>query len=190
MATTIEDITTGYGGTGAFDVLMASVDSHLNAEYQAGRITGDTFATVYTQALIQTLAQSIQYVIAEDEARRKDELNNDQLLLNAAQIELMNAQTALVEQQTVTETAQTVNPAGFPGGTAGVVGKQMELYQAQAEGFERDAEQKATKILVDTWNVRRSTDAATSASDINHLDDTTIGKAVTTLLSGIGTSPG
>lgn len=67
----------------------------------------------------------------------------------------------LLQQKTLTEEAQTKNRIGE--GTdaydvSGVIGKQKSLYQKQTDGFDRDAEQKLSKILVDTWNVRRTND--------------------------------
>lgn len=93
------------------------------------------------------------------------------------------AQTTLIQQKVATEKAQTT--AGFADADS-VTGRQMLLYKAQTDGFTRDAEQKAAKTLIDTWNVRRTTDDATVADGINMLNDATIGRAVTKLLTGIG----
>ena len=45
-----------------------------------------------------------------------------------------------------------------PSKGAGLAGKQQVLLSKQTEGFNRDAEQKATKILMDSYAIRRSTD--------------------------------
>lgn len=66
-----------------------------------------------------------------------------------------------------------------------IVGKKKTLYGAQASGFTRDAEQKAADLLVGTWKTRRTTDEATVADGTNLLNDVTVGRAVTKLLSGI-----
>jgi hypothetical protein len=70
--------------------------------------------------------------------------------------------------------------------TDSVVGRQKALYQAQTDGFTRDAEQKAAKLLVDTWSVRRTTDEGTVADGTNMLNDATVGRAITKLLDGVG----
>jgi hypothetical protein len=93
------------------------------------------------------------------------------------------AQTTLIQQKTATEKAQTV-ATGVDDNS--VVGKQKLLYAAQTNGFTRDAEQKAAKLLVDTWNVRRTTDDATVADNNNMLNDVTIGRAVNKVLQGVG----
>ena len=103
-----------------------------------------------------------------------------QNVLKAAQ------ETALLAQKVVTERAQTQST-----GVAvdSVIGRQKELYTAQANGFLRDAEQKAAKIMVESWNVRRTTDEGTVADATNKLADSYVGGAVSKLLSGVGAVP-
>jgi hypothetical protein len=93
------------------------------------------------------------------------------------------AQTSLVQQKIATEKAQTI-ATGVDDNS--VIGKQKLLYGAQTDGFKRDAEQKAAKMLIDTWNVRRTTDEGTVADDTNRLSDATIGRAVEKVMAGIG----
>lgn len=93
------------------------------------------------------------------------------------------AETTLLAQKNQTEKAQTVG-AGVD--TDSVIGKQKNLYQAQTDGFKRDAEQKAAKLLVDSWNVRRTTDEGTVADATNMLNDATIGRTITKMLAGVG----
>lgn len=91
-------------------------------------------------------------------------------------------ETALLAQKVVTERAQTQS-IGVD--LDSVIGRQKALYTAQANGFKRDAEQKAAKTLIDTWNVRRTTDEGTQANTTNRLDDATIGAVVTKLIDGV-----
>lgn len=93
------------------------------------------------------------------------------------------SETELLEQKIVTEKAQ-VTALGVDEDS--VVGRQKQLYVAQATGFGRDAEQKAAKMMIDSWNVRRTTDEGTSANSTNKLDDAAVGRAVTKMLEGIG----
>lgn len=92
------------------------------------------------------------------------------------------AEAGLLIQKKVTEKAQ-VTGAGVD--VDSVIGRQKELYSAQAAGFQRDAEQKAAKILADTWNVRRTTDDGVPADNTNMLGDAQIGRAINRLLQGI-----
>ena len=92
-------------------------------------------------------------------------------------------ETALLAQKVVTEKAQ-VSALGVDADS--VVGKQKALYGAQTAGFARDAEQKAAKLLADTWNVRRTTDEGTVADGTNMLNDATVGRAINKMLEGVG----
>lgn len=258
---TIADYTTGVpNGEGIFDKMMTAVQKLIAVEYDAGRISGANYATVYLGAMQTTQATALEFLQTRDKIEHEVE-NLEQLNLNLiqeglritaettlitaqelkvdAEKLLVDAQELLVDQQTlkeveatarlvqetlnlvseelridaetckleaefdvlvlqklkvtaetglldqrkVSEQAQT-NDAGVTDGS--VLGKQMNLYQAQTDGFARDAEQKASKIIVDTWNVRRTTDEATEANATNKLTDVDIGAVITKLKSGIG----
>lgn len=94
----------------------------------------------------------------------------------------ITAQTSLVQQKVASEKAQTVGAGVEPDS---VIGKQKALYQAQSDGFKRDAEQKAAKLMVDSWNVRRTTDVGTVADNVNRLSDVNVGRAIDKLMQGI-----
>lgn len=89
----------------------------------------------------------------------------------------------LLTQKTATEKAQIL-ALGVDDNS--IIGKQKLLYAAQSDGFKRDAEQKAAKLLADTWSVRRTTDEATVADATNMLNDVAVGRAITKLLAGVG----
>lgn len=93
------------------------------------------------------------------------------------------SEITLLNQKVSTEKAQ-VQSLGVDDNS--VIGRQKALYVAQTEGFNRDAEQKTAKIMVDTWNARRMTDEATVADGINMLNDPTVGRAVNKMLAGVG----
>jgi hypothetical protein len=91
-------------------------------------------------------------------------------------------ETSLLTQKVATEKAQ-ITALGVDADS--VVGRQKALYVAQTDGFKRDAEQKAAKLMVDTWNVRRTTDEGTVADSTNSLNDAAVGRAVNKLLAGV-----
>jgi hypothetical protein len=92
-------------------------------------------------------------------------------------------ETALLLHKVATEVAQ-ISASGVEANS--VIGKQKILYTAQADGFARDAEQKAAKLMADTWSVRRTTDEGTQADGSNMLDNVNIGRAIAKMLTGIG----
>jgi len=92
------------------------------------------------------------------------------------------SETALLTQKGATERAQTT---ALGVDEDSVIGKQKSLYGAQTAGFARDAEQKAAKLLADTWSVRRTTDEGTGANDAG-LGDASIAAVISKLRTGIG----
>ena len=189
----ISDVTDGeIDGTGVFDKLMTTVNKHLESQFAQSRIQGTDYANVYLGSLSAVLQQSIQFVLGEQAADKQAELLTQQVLtqvettgLTAEQRNKVLAEIALLQQKTKTEIAQIVeNVDGVL--VAGVVGKQKTLFNNQAEGFHRDAEQKAAKLLTDTWSVRHTKDPGAALPDtINKLNDGSIGAAITALQSGV-----
>ena len=101
------------------------------------------------------------------------------------QVVKLTEEADLLDRKRASEAAQTADTVdGQPVG--GVIGKQKDLYIAQTEGFARDAEQKMAKIMVDSWNVRKSVDANTEA-DRAALGDYQIASVVSKAAEGIDT---
>lgn len=121
-----------------------------------------------------------------DLSREELKLKGQQLLLLKSQVDGQKYQTDLAAQKVITEKAQT---QGSVIGTGSVLYIQNKLYEAQTLGYQRDAEQKIAKMLIDTWSVRRSNDDGVVADAVNHLNDATIGAAVQAALAGINVSP-
>lgn len=110
-------------------------------------------------------------------------VQNKQLDLLQEQVSQAKAQTEYYAQKVITEKAQTDATVI---GNGSVIDVQVELMNAQKDGYKRNAEQQAAQIMSNTWNVRRQTDEDTSANTTNLLDDATVGKTIQTLLSGVG----
>lgn len=163
--------------------LLQKDEAALKAALAAEQVKLTILQQALMQAQIDKLKAETINVITEN-----DTMKAQQCLLKAQYDQTMQmviqttAQTSLIQQKIATEKAQTVG-AGVDENS--VIGKQIMLYKAQADGFQRDAEQKAAKIFTDTWNVRRTTDEATVADVNNMLYDPAIGRAMTVLLAGI-----
>jgi hypothetical protein len=101
----IADVTTTLPtGDGVFDVLMRSIDSHLDKQYTSGRIKGADYATVYLGALQAVLQQSIAFVIAQQQVTREDGIAAEQIAASQANTllkqQLGDAQEAVYNRQT------------------------------------------------------------------------------------------
>ena len=103
---TIADVTTTLPtGDGVFDVLMRSIDSHLDKQYTSGRIKGADYATVYLGALQAVLQQSIAFVIAQQQVAREDDIAAEQITASQANTalkqQLGDAQEAVYNRQAI-----------------------------------------------------------------------------------------
>ena len=97
---TINDLTTGtVNGTGVFDQLMQTVKAQLQEEYQANRIRGTDYASVYTNAIAAVLQQSMAFLMGQQQADKQAELLAAQIAQTEQQTLLLAAQTALTQQQ-------------------------------------------------------------------------------------------
>lgn len=201
---TLADLTTTtLEGTGVFDVLMRANKAHLENEFTKGRIKGPEYATVYLGSLQAVLSASLQFLLQRDKVNQEVKLLEQNTanaviegtVLTATECKLKAEfdvlmltkdktaqETNLLLQKVVTERAQ-VTSLGVDADS--VVGKQKALYSAQTAGFTRDAEQKAAKVMVDSWNVRRTTNEDTMADPAN-LGDAAVARAVNKLLGGVG----
>lgn len=70
---------------------------------------------------------------------------------------MLPQQLILLVQKTITEQAQTesiINGVQV----SGIIGKQVELYAKQIDGYDRDAEQKMIRLMTDTWGIGITSD--------------------------------
>lgn len=170
-----EDLTTKVvNGTGIFDELMTAAHAHLDQEWGKQRITGTQYAEVYLGQLTAVLQQSVAFLVQRDaiylnnlltqaqidKASKELALLDKQIELIEAQIISQEANNALIAQKVKTEKAQIQDIVDGEV-VVGVTGAQTALYKQQKEGFIRDAEQKALKIISDTWITRVTVDDAT-----------------------------
>ena len=105
---TLPDLTTAkIGGTGVFDTLMTVTKAHLQAEFDAQRIKGADFATVYLGSLTQVLGQSVAFLLAKDKAQYDAQIAEANVRLVEAQILLVQKQIEREDQEAELRAAQT-----------------------------------------------------------------------------------
>ena len=185
-------------GNGIFDTWMRALGAHLKREYAEQRITGDEYAKAYISlmnnllnAAVGFLTQDAQLAMAKEklvyELQLLDaqvNLANKELAIKDKDLALKEKQVALAEAQLKAAEAQYKDTVdGQPVG--GVLGKQMKVYDAQAKGFKDNALQAATKIMVDTWNIRRQTDESLQTTADSKLYDGNIGNAIAEMFSSV-----
>jgi hypothetical protein len=161
MPLTIANLTAGVStdadnivtGTGIFDDLMETVNAHMAAQYNLGRITGSDYATVYLTVMQATIQQAVAYTLGQAKT---------------------NAETDLLFQKEVTEFAQTEQSTKVAPSSTSVIGKANNLSTEQAKGFKWNADQKYLKTLLDAWSVNIST-AGVAATGVTAINETGTG---------------
>ena len=135
-------------GTGVFDDMMETVNAHMAAQFNLGRITGSDYATVYLTAMQATVQQAVAFTIG---------------------IQKGNAEESLLLQKEVTEFAQTEKATKIAPTTTSIMGRAGALSAEQAKGFKWNADQKYLKTILDAWSINISTAgvAATGVTAIN-----------------------
>ncbi len=150
VTTSADNVVTG---TGVLDDMMETVNAHLAAQFNLGRITGSDYATVYLTAMQATLQQAVAYTIGTQKG---------------------NAEESLLFQKEITEFAQTEKSTKIAPTTTSVIGKANNLSTEQAKGFKWNADQKYLKTLLDAWSVNIST-AGVAATGITSINETGTG---------------
>ena len=145
VTTSADNVVTG---SGIFDDMMETVNAHMAAQFNLGRITGSDYATVYLTAIQATVQQAVAFTIGAQKG---------------------NAEQSLLFQKEVTEFVQTEQSTKTAPTTTSVAGRANNLSTEQAKGFQWNADQKYLKTLLDAWAVNISTAgvASTGVAAIN-----------------------
>ena len=165
MAITIANLTAGVStdasnvvtGTGILDDMMETVNAHLAAQFNLGRITGSDYATVYLTAIQATLQHAVAYTVGMQKG---------------------NAEESLLLQKEVTEFAQTDRSTKVAPTTTSIMGAQAALSVEQAKGFKWNADQKYLKTILDAWSINIST-AGVAATGVVAINETGTGNVNT-----------
>lgn len=125
------------------------------------------------QKQMELMEQQIQLAEKQVELADKELLVKDkEMQLLDKQIAVQEATADLTRQKIKTEMAQISDSVDGVSVT-GILGAQIALYKQQKDGFLRDAEQKALKIVADTWITRKTVDDGTplpTGFDTNAVD--------------------
>ena len=183
----IADVTQAtFTGTGAFDVMMKAMKLHLQEEYSSGRITGDKYAEAYVAMSNQVLAQAVQFALNAAPANKQMEAADKNMEKVDKDMELTDKNMELIDAKIDTEQAQISDSVnGQP--VKGTVGKQKQVYSAQAKGFKDDAMSKVLKMMIDVFSVQRGTDEGFVPPTA--LDNTNISNMVTETLNQVKQNP-
>lgn len=139
------------------DAAQALATLKTNAEIALMEIQG-TNDTIKTANDTARLGLETDKVGADITALQERTASEVQLLEQKTATELANTSNVIPTTIGIDSTgaARTTFNKASPYDSVGIVGKQQQLYAAQAAGFERDAEQKLAKIYVDAFSIQAS----------------------------------
>ena len=122
-----------------------------------GEINHVTFQTSYVSAQTALVVKQ-EDLVYEQIRDAKDKYTNPIGGINKAQYDKLIAEKGIADQKLITEKAQIMDTVN---GTAitGLVGKERNLKQNQADSFLRNAEIQVAKLYSDTFAVMYSTEA-------------------------------
>ena len=150
VTTSADNVVTG---SGIFDDMMTTVNAHMAAQFNLGRITGSDYATVYLTAIQATVQQAVAFTIGAQKG---------------------NAEQSLLFQKEVTEFAQTDKSTKAAPSATSIMGAAAALSAEQAKGFKWNADQKYLKTILDAWSINTST-AGVAATGITAINETGTG---------------
>lgn len=94
---TVADLTTGIGGTGVFDAMMATYQALLQVEYKANRITGAEYTKAFLALTQGAMQGAVQFVLGKDQAYWQSQ--TAQVGVISAMVGLETAKVQMVNQQ-------------------------------------------------------------------------------------------
>lgn len=165
IATELANLTReSLAGVGVFDTLMRTVKIHLQDEYDAQRITGNEYATVYLGALSAVLQTSAQFVV------------------NVQQMMLIDAQIAQINATIVNENARTANDTIRTSNETAKVAAEITAIEASTSNNTRNVDSeillRAAQVTNDT--TRTTNDTAKTNAEVIAIETRTTNETLKT----------
>jgi hypothetical protein len=99
----VTNSTTSKDGTGIFDVLTRAVVTHIEAQYDSGRLDGTDYANVYLGSIQSVLSESFRFALSEKQSSEQAALIAQQILSEIKNNEvngLLDLQKIRLEKET------------------------------------------------------------------------------------------
>ena len=145
--------------------------TRANTQLQDGLDTSTKQREQITSAVALSDAQKLEQ---EAHTTRTDLNSTQDLIIKAQQALKLTAEKTMLEKKALTEAQQTI-----------LVTRQQELYTAQKDGFARDAEQKAAKLVSEIWQIAKGSDP-TSTTYTLPIDNASIGNVLKNAVKSSG----
>ncbi len=117
-------------GSGTFDVLMRATKAHLDQEYNAARIRGTEYSTVYLGSLEAVMRTSLEFILQKEKLNLELQILAQQLLLAEIAVTKANVEVDILESTLVK------------------LGKETLLVEAQTAQINQEKLNKITEELI------------------------------------------
>lgn len=175
-------------------VLSENQNKLVGEQYEAARAQtmetrsdGTLIAGIFG---IDKMVKEAQLMLSNEQvdtarAQTKDTLQNGGQILGvvAEQKKLVQAQVKMVSEQVEGARGQVRGTLSTGEPVVGLIGAQVKLYDQQRISYQRDAETKYTKMLLDTWTARKTIDEGVAVPSI--IDTAAINTSMTTLKTNL-----
>lgn len=168
-------------GTGIFDVLIQTVERHIEDQYQKGRLSGTDYANVYLGAMQTVLQQAIQFTLTEQQA-------SNEAALIAEKIDTESANTAKIYESITSSESDTIRKNILNSKEVLKTVNQIALIDSQnLEVLAGTLRSDTTSLLNDSLIVEK-TESENKNNEINGLIDKQKDKLVEDITSSTSTS--
>jgi len=161
---TVDDITSNVTvnsenvvtGDGVLDKLMETVNKHIIAQFDAGRIKGTDIAQMYIGIVPSVMQESIQFVLQQEISEKNIEMLNEQIKTEQNRARLISKQTEQIDIQieeisvglelTKEKIALTNEEINTAKNTTNLVNSQVIQVEKQTEQIEAQVEETLARV--------------------------------------------
>lgn len=163
--------------------------SHLNM--QTNKVSADRDNVVYSTNFL--LPSQRENLIADTTVKQNTAtmvlpaqvagMEADTLAKEYTRTQILPVQRLVTQETAEAKRAETLNTRSDGQVVAGSVGRQKELYQQQITSYQRDAEHKIGKLMLDAWVTQKGVDEGTDVPA--QLNETALNRVMTVIRSNL-----
>ena len=132
-------------GTGVFDQLMMAISGNVQVQYDAGRIKGQDYATVYMNSMQTAISEAMKFVLNKKVVEKQVEAQDVQIAMSEVQLAENSEKWAL--QKRVLENQLTMSDVDVAYKEQNVL-RDLEIRDKQIQSADADIEFNISKKLI------------------------------------------
>ena len=132
-------------GTGVFDQLMMAISGNVQVQYDAGRIKGQDYATVYMNSMQTAISEAMKFVLNKKVVEKQVEAQDVQIAMSEVQLAENSEKWALQKQVLENQLAMSDVDVAYKEQN---VLRDLEIRDKQIESASADIEFNVSKKLI------------------------------------------